>query len=87
MNASSKFVGFTIALAAVFGLAFGAGDAFGPEGAAPPDTHDTSTHDAAAVSTAGGPVANQRPGGLMVTDGRYAAVPAASEPMPAGHGH
>ncbi|OZC42558.1 hypothetical protein CH286_25770 [Rhodococcus sp. WWJCD1] len=67
MNASSKFVGFTIALAAVFGLAFGAGDAFSPEGAAPPDTHDTSTHDAAPASTAG--------------------VPAASEPMPAGHGH
>jgi hypothetical protein len=71
MNASSKFAGFTVGLAAVFGLAFGAGDAFGPEGAAPPDTHDTSTHDAAPVSTTGPPVADQTPGGLMVTDSGY----------------
>lgn len=71
MNASSKFAGFTVGLAAVFGLAFGAGDAFGPEGAAPPDTHDTSTHDAAPVSTTGSPVTDQTPGGLMVTDSGY----------------
>ncbi|MFV9454974.1 hypothetical protein ACNJ7E_16210 [Rhodococcus sp. NM-2] len=71
MNASSKFAGFTVGLAAVFALALGAGAAFGPEDAAPADTHDTSTHGAGPVSTAGAPVADQTPGGLMVTDSGY----------------
>jgi len=35
MNASSKFAGFTVGLAAVFGIAWGAGAAFGPEPATP----------------------------------------------------
>ncbi|MBC2644883.1 MULTISPECIES: hypothetical protein [unclassified Rhodococcus (in: high G+C Gram-positive bacteria)] len=71
MNASSKFAGFTVGLAAVFALALGAGAALGPEDAAPADTHDTSTHDAGPDSTAGAPVADQTPGGLMVTDSGY----------------
>ncbi|AII11172.1 hypothetical protein [Rhodococcus opacus] len=71
MNASSKFAGFTVGLAAVFALALGAGAAFGPEDTAPADTHDTQTHDAGTGSTAGAPVADQTPGGLMVTDSGY----------------
>ncbi|WKN60421.1 hypothetical protein R1X32_04440 (plasmid) [Rhodococcus opacus] len=71
MNASSKFAGFTVGLAAVFALALGAGAALGPEDATPADTHDTSTHDAGPDSTAGAPVADQTPGGLMVTDSGY----------------
>ncbi|MFI2396915.1 hypothetical protein ACH49N_20105 [Rhodococcus sp. NPDC019647] len=71
MNASSKFAGFTVGLAAVFALALGAGAAFGPEVPAPADTHDTSTHDAGPGSITGAPVAEQTPGGLMVTDSGY----------------
>ncbi|BAH55738.1 MULTISPECIES: hypothetical protein [Rhodococcus] len=85
MNASSKFAGFTVGLAAVFALALGAGAAFGPEGTTPADTHDTSTHDAGSVSTSDAPAADQRPGGLMVTDSGYtlaldtAQVPAGAD--------
>ncbi|AII11319.1 hypothetical protein [Rhodococcus opacus] len=85
MNASAKFAGFTVGLAAVFALALGAGAVFGPEGTTPADTHDTSTHDAGPGSTAGAPVADQTPGGLMVTDSGYtlaldtAQVPAGTD--------
>ncbi|MGW0250726.1 hypothetical protein ACWDYH_29240 [Nocardia goodfellowii] len=64
MNTTTKFAGFTAGLAAVFGLALGAGAAFGPE-PAEPETHDANSHGAPA------PAADQLPGGLMATESGY----------------
>ncbi|MEV0249887.1 hypothetical protein AB0H76_25025 [Nocardia sp. NPDC050712] len=63
MNTTTKFAGFTAGLAAVFGIALGAGALLGPEPTAPP-AHEAA-HDAPA------PAADHLPGGLMVTESGY----------------
>ncbi|MFC9893140.1 hypothetical protein ACFVMC_05560 [Nocardia sp. NPDC127579] len=64
MNTTAKFAGFTVGLAAVFGVALGAGALLGPEPATP-DSHDTGAHGAPA------PAADTLPGGLLVTESGY----------------
>ncbi|MBH0778977.1 hypothetical protein [Nocardia bovistercoris] len=63
MNTATKFAGFALGLAAVFGLALATGALLGPE-PAPPAAHDTEAH----TGQAGTP---EIPGGLMVTDRGY----------------
>jgi hypothetical protein len=62
MNATGKFAGFTLGLAAVFGIALAAGALVGPEPAEPAG-HDEH-------STAAAPSADL-PGGLLATDQGY----------------
>ncbi|MEU8895112.1 hypothetical protein [Nocardia sp. NPDC048505] len=64
MNTTTKFAGFTVGLAAVFGIALGAGALLGPAPAAP-ETHDAGAHAAPA------PAADQLPGGLLSTESGY----------------
>ncbi|MFE7744093.1 hypothetical protein [Nocardia sp. NPDC057455] len=61
MNASTKFGGFALGLAAVFGIALAAGSLIGPE----PDAHDSTAH------TADQGEAPLLPGGMMATDRGY----------------
>ncbi|MEU1547352.1 hypothetical protein [Nocardia sp. NPDC005745] len=61
MNASSKFGGFALGLAAVFGIALAAGSLIGPE----PAAHDSTAH----AADQGEP--NSSPGGMMATDRGY----------------
>ncbi|MEU1961812.1 hypothetical protein [Nocardia sp. NPDC019304] len=63
MNASTKFGGFALGLAAIFGIALAAGAVIGPEPAEP------AAHDAKAHDTAQG--ADALPGGMMATDRGY----------------
>ncbi|MFC4124064.1 hypothetical protein [Nocardia rhizosphaerae] len=62
MNATTKFAGFTLGLAAVFGIALGVGALVGPEPAEPAghDEHETMAAPSADL-----------PGGLLVTDQGY----------------
>ncbi|KAF0849641.1 hypothetical protein [Nocardia caishijiensis] len=62
MNATGKFAGFTLGLAAVFGIALGVGALIGPEPAQAPTGH--GEHSVAAP-------AGDLPGGLLVTDQGY----------------
>ncbi|MFC4376621.1 hypothetical protein ACFO5K_21225 [Nocardia halotolerans] len=61
MNATGKFAGFTLGLAAVFGIALTVGALAGPE---PTEPAGHGEHAAAAPST-------ELPGGLLVTDQGY----------------
>ncbi|WP_051174754.1 hypothetical protein [Nocardia exalbida] len=61
MNASTKFGGFALGLAAVFGIALAAGSLIGPE----PAAHDSAAH----AADQGEP--NSSPGGTMATDRGY----------------
>ncbi|MGW6424274.1 hypothetical protein ACWF82_16495 [Nocardia sp. NPDC055053] len=61
MNATGKFAGFTLGLAAVFGIALAAGALVGPE---PSEPAGHGEHASAAPST-------DLPGGLLVTDQGY----------------
>ncbi|MGV9819066.1 hypothetical protein [Nocardia xishanensis] len=65
MNATTKFAGFTLGLAAVFGIALATGAALGP------DPADTPAHDTHATGPATGSGAEELPGGLLVTSGGY----------------
>ncbi|MGW4738019.1 hypothetical protein [Nocardia xishanensis] len=65
MNATTKFAGFTLGLAAVFGIALATGAALGPERA------DTPAHDTPATGPATGSGTEELPGGLLVTSGGY----------------
>ncbi|WP_406235176.1 hypothetical protein [Nocardia sp. NBC_01009] len=69
MNASSKFAGFALGLAAVFGIALAIGAAIGPD-ATEPAAHDSNTHEEGAA-TAGGPNSEEYPAGLMATQNGY----------------
>ncbi|MFE3542158.1 hypothetical protein ACFXK0_04195 [Nocardia sp. NPDC059177] len=62
MNATGKFAGFALGLAAVFGIALAAGALIGPEPTEP------AGHDDHAAPQAG---ASEIPGGLLVTDQGY----------------
>ncbi|MFI5500428.1 hypothetical protein ACIA5E_15295 [Nocardia asteroides] len=62
MNATGKFAGFTLGLAAVFGIALAAGALVGPE---PSEPAGHGEHETAAASSA------DLPGGLLVTDQGY----------------
>ncbi|MFI6167871.1 hypothetical protein ACIBCN_13910 [Nocardia sp. NPDC051052] len=63
MNASTKFAGFALGLAAVFGIAIATGAAIGPDPAAP----ESPAHEDEA--TAARP--DHAPGGMMATDNGY----------------
>ncbi|MEV0334747.1 hypothetical protein [Nocardia sp. NPDC050717] len=62
MNATTKFAGFTLGLAAVFGIALAAGALVGPE---PTEPAGHGEHETAAAP------ADELPGGLLVTDKGY----------------
>ncbi|MFD4443233.1 hypothetical protein ACFWPK_26000 [Nocardia sp. NPDC058519] len=62
MNATGKFAGFTLGLAAVFGIALAAGALVGPE---PSEPAGHGEHSTAAAPSA------ELPGGLLVTDQGY----------------
>ncbi|WP_228829531.1 hypothetical protein [Nocardia beijingensis] len=64
MNASTKFGGFALGLAAIFGIALAAGAVIGPE-PAEPAAHDAKAHDADSVQ------ADALPAGMMATDRGY----------------
>ncbi len=64
MNAATKFTGFAVGLAAIFGIALGVGALVGPTDS-PPAEH--AEHDTAADA----PAADHLPGGLLVTDRGY----------------
>ncbi|BDT85504.1 MULTISPECIES: hypothetical protein [Nocardia] len=67
MNTPSKFAGFALGLAAIFGIAVALGAAIGPTPDSPAG-HDT--HPAGPVTT-GGSSPDQLPGGLLVSDRGY----------------
>ncbi|CCF60937.1 hypothetical protein [Nocardia cyriacigeorgica] len=67
MNTTTKFAGFALGLAAVFGIALGVGATVGPEPSEPAG-HDT--HAAGSGSTAGSGAADL-PGGLVATEAGY----------------
>ncbi|WP_330251270.1 hypothetical protein OG874_34700 [Nocardia sp. NBC_00565] len=62
MNASSKFAGFALGLAAIFGIALTVGATIGPEPSAP--THDSKAHEAMGTSS-------EVPAGLMASENGY----------------
>lgn len=64
MNATTKFAGFTLGLAAVFGIAFATGALVGPEPSGPA-AHET--HEEPAADTG----ADHIPGGTLATAGGY----------------
>ncbi|MEV0768567.1 hypothetical protein [Nocardia salmonicida] len=66
MNATTKFAGFALGLAAVFGLAVAAGATIGPE----PDPSGSAGHGGHAAPSDTAPSADL-PGGLLVTDQGY----------------
>ncbi|WP_069162107.1 hypothetical protein [Nocardia altamirensis] len=63
MNASTKFAGFALGLAAVFGIAVAVGATVGPE----PTTPDSNAHNEAAPAAQ----PDHAPGGMMATEGGY----------------
>ncbi|MET7769185.1 hypothetical protein [Nocardia sp. NPDC005366] len=65
MNTPTKFAGFAIGLAAVFGIAFVTGATIGPEPAGPV-AHDSNDHTEDQVGTTA-----EMPGGLMATENGY----------------
>ncbi|WP_227997902.1 hypothetical protein [Nocardia australiensis] len=65
MNTSSKFAGFALGLAAVFGIALATGAALGPK----PTTHDSMSHEDGPAD--GAPRPEQVPGGMMTTESGY----------------
>ncbi|MBF6453479.1 hypothetical protein [Nocardia cyriacigeorgica] len=67
MNTTTKFAGFALGLAAVFGIALGIGAAVGPEPSEP------AGHDAHATGSAstGGSGSAELPGGLVATEAGY----------------
>ncbi|MGK8488040.1 hypothetical protein [Nocardia asiatica] len=65
MHASTKFGGFALGLAAVFGIALVAGSVLGPEPAEPP-THDSTAH-----AADGEAPTEALPGGMTATDRGY----------------
>ncbi|MBF6163078.1 hypothetical protein IU421_24730 [Nocardia cyriacigeorgica] len=67
MNTTTKFAGFALGLAAVFGIALGLGAAVGPEPSEPAgyDAH------AAGSAITGGSGSAQLPGGLVATEAGY----------------
>ncbi|TLF78497.1 hypothetical protein [Nocardia cyriacigeorgica] len=67
MNTTTKFAGFALGLAAVFGIALGVGAAIGPEPSEPAG-HDTH---AAGSATTGGSGSAELPGGLVATEAGY----------------
>lgn len=67
MNTTTKFAGFALGLAAVFGIALGVGAAVGPEPSEPAG-HDAH---AAGSATTGGSGSAQLPGGLVATEAGY----------------
>ncbi|WP_280459876.1 hypothetical protein [Nocardia carnea] len=67
MNTPSKFAGFALGLAAIFGIAVVLGAAIGPTPDAPAG-HDTHP---AGPATTGGSSPDQLPGGLLVSDRGY----------------
>ena len=69
MNASSKFAGFALGLAAVFGIALATGMAIGPQPAALA-AHDSNAHEGGSAST-GGPSPEELPGAMMASEGGY----------------
>ncbi|MEV0437058.1 hypothetical protein AB0I19_27940, partial [Nocardia sp. NPDC050413] len=64
MNATTKFAGFTLGLAAVFGIALGVGALVGPE---PDETAGPAGHGEHSAAAPAGAL----PGGLLVTDQGY----------------
>ncbi|MFE9327295.1 hypothetical protein ACIHDR_36590 [Nocardia sp. NPDC052278] len=62
MNAASKFTGFTLGLAAVFGVALAVGATLGPEPTE--STHDAKGHEAMSES-------EELPAGLMASENGY----------------
>ncbi|WP_280468528.1 hypothetical protein [Nocardia cyriacigeorgica] len=68
MNTTTKFAGFALGLAAVFGIALGVGAAVGPE-PADPAGHDTA-HPAGSAAT-GGSGSAELPGGLLASENGY----------------
>ncbi|MBC7299744.1 MULTISPECIES: hypothetical protein [Nocardia] len=66
MNATTKFAGFAVGLAAVFGIAVAVGATIGPD----PDPSGPAGHGGHAAPSAPGP-STDMPGGLMVTDQGY----------------
>ncbi|MGO4616607.1 hypothetical protein AB4305_13725 [Nocardia sp. 2YAB30] len=67
MNTTTKFAGFALGLASVFGIALATGAAVGPEPAAP--AHDPAAHEDR--SAPGGSRSDDIPGGMMATDRGY----------------
>ncbi|MFE3441822.1 hypothetical protein ACFXNW_02190 [Nocardia sp. NPDC059180] len=68
MNTTTKFAGFALGLAAVFGIALGVGAAVGPEPSEPAG-HDTAH--AAGSATTGGSGSADLPGGLLASEAGY----------------
>ncbi|MFI7664212.1 hypothetical protein [Nocardia sp. NPDC049526] len=67
MNAASKFTGFTLGLAAVFGIALAVGAALGPE---PTESaHDSNGHDSNGHEAMG--ESDELPAGLMASENGY----------------
>ncbi|MEU7630101.1 hypothetical protein AB0C34_08965 [Nocardia sp. NPDC049220] len=67
MNTITTFAGFTLGLAAVFGIAVATGAAIGPEPNEP--GHDSTTHRNSSTSDDAGPA--DLPGGMLATDHGY----------------
>ncbi|MGK8521443.1 hypothetical protein ACRS6B_07720 [Nocardia asteroides] len=65
MNASTKFGGFALGLAAIFGVALATGSIVGPEPTEP------AAHDATAHDDRGKAPSDAQPGGTMATDRGY----------------
>jgi hypothetical protein len=69
MNASSKFAGFALGLAAVFGIALAVGATLGPEPTRP-TAHAAMAHEEGPAAK-GGPLPGEVPAGLMATENGY----------------
>ncbi|WP_454195730.1 hypothetical protein [Nocardia sp. Marseille-Q1738] len=70
MNATRKFAGFVLGLAAVFGIALGVGAAIGP---APSEPVGHDAH-AAGPATPGGSGLDRLPGGMLTSDRGVATI-------------
>ena len=84
MNTAMKIGGFVVALAAVFGLSLGVGQALGPQTEPEPAAHDSHTGDE--PDTTARPASSDAadiPGGLMVSQDGYTLV-LAQTTAPAG---
>jgi len=71
MNTAIKIAGFVVALAAVFVLALGAGNLFGPDAEPRVVAHDTHGADESEDSTPASAGAAHVPGGLMISQDGY----------------
>lgn len=69
MNTTSKFAGFALGLAAVFGIATATGAVLGPDGAESV-AHDSTTHEGGPADT-GASTPEELPGGMMATENGY----------------